>query len=622
MKSRTSCFNAVLFRKNLTRFAPVWCLYTLCLLLGMFLLLDGDPEYWFAANMAGMCSGMAVINMGYALLVAQVLFGDLYNSRMCNAIHAMPLRRECIFRTNIRSGMFFSLLPTAIMAAAAAPLLYYYSIVEDSWQIPLYFLAASNGQFLFFFGLAVLAVFCSGNRTGMAVIYGICNFASWLAYFLIDTLVTPMYYGVDTPGIVFEVFSPVIYVSSNPLLTTQRHNLLGDALHPDAAGNPIYGTIHPTDGWLYLGVIALMGAVLLLIAKQMYRRRKLECAGDFLSTKSLEPVFMIVFPVTVGAVFQAVQMMFGVGTDEIPVFLAVGLVVGWFAGRMLLERQVNVFGKWKNWLGIVLLAVVLGSILYGLSLDPFGVVDWVPNAADVRKVTMQTNYRGVLETDDPEEIADILYIHEKILEEKLTSEEANGVMEEAYNKAMELPEVIDEKMSVADMAERIGYRQFAWISITYELQSGWTATRDYYMWTDTPEAELANRYLSRLESVFYHEENIDSVQDLMNLVRAPDHICVNEFMLPEEFLTADNVRSLLEAVIADCEAGTLTQTDGFHDGLVIDTGTTVRKGYYIDLNLVEQGLYFQIYADSENCLAWMEETGILEYITQRRNTYG
>jgi hypothetical protein len=307
--------------------------------------------------------------------------------------------------------------------------------------------------------------------------------------------------------------------------------------------------------------------------------------------------------------------------DDIPVFLAVGLVVGWFAGRMLLERQVNVFGKWKNWLGIVLLAAVLGGILYGLSLDPFGVVDWVPNAADVKKATIQTNYRGVCETEDPEEIADILYIHEKILEEKLTSDEANGIMEEAYNKAMELPEVIDEKMSVADMAERIGYRQFASLTITYELRSGWTATRDYYMWTDTPEAELANRYLSRLESVFYHEENIDSAQDLMNLVRAPGHICVNEFMLPEEFLTADNVRSLLEAVIADCEAGTLTQTDGFHDGLVIDTGTTVCKGYYIDLNLVEQGLYFQIYADSENCLDWMEETGILDYIAQRRNTY-
>jgi hypothetical protein len=125
----------------------------------MFLLLDGDPEYWFAANLASMCSGMAVVNLGYALLVAQSLFGDLWNSRMCNALHAMPLRRESIFRTKIRTGLVFSLLPTTIMALTAVPLLCRYSIMQDSWQIPIYFWCASTGQFIFFFGLAVLAVF-------------------------------------------------------------------------------------------------------------------------------------------------------------------------------------------------------------------------------------------------------------------------------------------------------------------------------------------------------------------------------------------------------------------------------------------------------------------------------
>ena len=622
MKSRTSCFNSVLFRKNLTRFAPVWGLYTLCLLLGMFLLLDRDPEYWFAANLASMCSGMAVVNLGYALLVAQVLFGDLWNSRMCNALHALPLRRECVFHTNIRTGMVFSLLPTAIMVLAAEPLLYRHSIVENSWQIPLYFLLSSNGQFLFFFGLAVLAVFCAGNRLGMAVIYGICNFASYFLYFLLDILVTPMYYGVRTPSEIFMLFCPVSHITGNPLLTTLRHDMLGGELHPDAVEKAMYGTFQLTNEWVYLGVVALEGVLLLWIAKRLYRRRKLECAGDFLSTKSLEPVFMVAFSVTMGAVFQAVQMMFGVGTVEVPVFLAVGLVVGWFAGRMLLERQVNVFGKLKNWLGLVTLMAVLGGLLYGCSLDPFGVEDWVPSAGDVKKVTMQTSHRGICETEDPQEIGDILRIHEKILEDKLTAEVANGNMEEAYNKAREMPIVISGDMSVAEMAERIGYRQYAWITLEYELNSGLTASRDYYMWTDSPEAELAKGYLSRLESVFYNYENINTEQDLMKLVRAPEHIYVNEFLLPETFLTADNVRSLLEAVIADCEAGTLTQMDGFHEGVVIDTDTKVRKGYYVDMGLVEQGLYFEIYADSENCIQWLEATGILEYMNQQRGAYG
>ena len=35
MKSKTSFFNKTVFKKNLTRFAPVMAVYTLCLILGM-----------------------------------------------------------------------------------------------------------------------------------------------------------------------------------------------------------------------------------------------------------------------------------------------------------------------------------------------------------------------------------------------------------------------------------------------------------------------------------------------------------------------------------------------------------------------------------------------------------
>jgi uncharacterized membrane protein YfcA len=67
MKSRTSCFNSVLFRKNLTRFAPVWCLYTLCLLLGMFL------GKW----LVGTEKGVALI--GFICLVLSLALVMLYD---------------------------------------------------------------------------------------------------------------------------------------------------------------------------------------------------------------------------------------------------------------------------------------------------------------------------------------------------------------------------------------------------------------------------------------------------------------------------------------------------------------------------------------------------------------
>ena len=38
MRSKTSCFNKTVFRKNLLRFAPVWGVYTLCLVVGILIL--------------------------------------------------------------------------------------------------------------------------------------------------------------------------------------------------------------------------------------------------------------------------------------------------------------------------------------------------------------------------------------------------------------------------------------------------------------------------------------------------------------------------------------------------------------------------------------------------------
>lgn len=616
MKSRTSFFNGVIFRKNLTRFAPVWGLYTLCLLLGMMLMLDRNIEYWFAANLASMCSGMALVNLGYALVTAQVLFGDLYNTRMCNALHAMPLRRECWFATHVISGLVFSLLPTAIMAAASEVFLVNNPTMANGWQIPLYFLASSNLEYLFFFALAVFAVMCSGNRLAMGLIYGIVNFASYIAFFLIDTLVRPMYYGAVTPSEIFALLCPVAKIVNLTLVECQRNR------NPETQEFELAGTFHLGEGWWYVAILALLGIVLLLIARQMYSRRKLECAGDLLATPKLAPVFMVVFPIVVGTVFQFVPgNLFGYNWD-MPTFLYVGLAVGWFAGRMLLERQTGVFGSLKNWLGFLALTAAVVGGLYGLSLDPFGVEDYVPAAADVKKVTMLDSYRGVVETEEIAEIQDIIAIQQGILEDKLTGEEGSAGIVEAYNRAVETGQPYVGSLGMDAVAEKMGYRKYASIDITYELKNGWTVYREYYLWTDTEAAARIKPYLSRLEALFYNNEDINSSEDLLALVRAPRYLYVDNCQLPEEFLTAQNVRTLFEAIIADCEAGNMVQTDGFHEGVVVDTPARYCTYYPLELDLVEKGFYLNIYADSENCMAWMEETGIRDYVSQNADRLG
>ena len=165
MKSKTSFFNKTVFKKNLTRFAPVMAVYTLCLILGMMMLYQINEEmgrtFWFASRIAGNLQLMGLVNLLFAPLVAMLLFGDLYNSRMCNALHAMPMRRETLFLTNVVSGLLFSMIPTAVMALLSVPLLNA-TIVENAWQIALLWYVGTNLQFITFFGVAIFRSSCTG----------------------------------------------------------------------------------------------------------------------------------------------------------------------------------------------------------------------------------------------------------------------------------------------------------------------------------------------------------------------------------------------------------------------------------------------------------------------------
>mgnify|MGYP003285378316 FL=1 len=141
MQSRTSFFNGAVFRKNLTRFAPVMALDTLLLVIMIMLAWTRPGEnrgYYFIDQVSTLISLMGYVNLVYGAVVAQLIFGDLFSSRMCNALHAMPLRRECWFVTNVVSGLVYSLIPTAVAALVLLPLLTK-TIFVGAWKLAFLF---------------------------------------------------------------------------------------------------------------------------------------------------------------------------------------------------------------------------------------------------------------------------------------------------------------------------------------------------------------------------------------------------------------------------------------------------------------------------------------------------
>ena len=420
MKSRTSSFNVTVFKKDLTRFAPAWAVYGIVLLLILTAAVSDGQAYYRINNVEGFIAVMAWVNLIYAALVAQLIFGDLYNSRLCNALHALPITREGWFVTHSTAGLIFALVPNLVLSILAIPVL---NLGAGWTAVPLWLLASCL-QYLFFFGVAVLCVMLSGNRLGMLAIYGIIQFAGVLLYWLASRIYEPLLHGIQMLGERFYPLSPAAQLTQRAeflAIDYERiYNQMGEFSHYE-----VYG-VAPGEGWGYMALIALVGIVALMGALMLYRRRKLECAGDFVAFKAMEPVVLVLVTVSVGGFFHLCGDIFGLGIQY--VLLAAGLVVGYFGCRMLLERTTKVFRK-KVFLqgGILMVAFALSlGITY---LDPLGITRYQPKAEAVEAViisdsyTIQRHDSSCFEVRDLADIEKMLEVHADCIDRSATDME-------------------------------------------------------------------------------------------------------------------------------------------------------------------------------------------------------
>ena len=164
MKLQTSYFNTTVLKKNLTRFAPVWVLYAIFWLIILSTNLVQKNYITNLGNWLDLSSFMGAFNMLYAGLCALVLFSDLWNTRICNALHAMPMRREGWLLTHSISALLFALIPYVIAFS------YTLALLPTHWDLALIWLGISLVQFIFFFGLAAFCSLCAAECTGSVAV--------------------------------------------------------------------------------------------------------------------------------------------------------------------------------------------------------------------------------------------------------------------------------------------------------------------------------------------------------------------------------------------------------------------------------------------------------------------
>ena len=621
MKLRTSSSKSALLKKDLTRFAPFWGLYILCLLLGLMTLTEGDRDrFYFVMNLGACARVMTLVNCGYGLLTAQLLFGDLYDSRMCGGLHSLPLRREEIFGVHVLSGLLFSLVPTAIMTLVAMPMAANSTVIQG-WQMPLLWFAAANLEYLLFFGMAVFCCFLVGNRFSMAVIYGILNVWSMLTQVVVETLYGPILPGVRIPEIWSRKACPWYSLSSTSLVIVQRK------------GNDLPGTLTvQPEAWVQLGIWAAVGLVLLGAALLLYRRRRLETAGEFLAVKPLKPVFLTVFALAAASCFDVAIHMFGGGdisNTQTVLFCAAGLLVGWFVACMLTERTTRVFRR-RNLLGGGLLLVVLLGSLVTVRADPLGIQSWVPQAEDVAWVRItdhfnsyagyahgymradrmggsnyfnptETPQEGKLPTELPDRITDlgditlVTELHQLALDQNLGEAEVREYGEKVTGRNDRTDRPQKEPLS---------------FSLEYTMKDGSVVRRFYYIWNEGRAVQLYKWLFSRpqvlfggLEELFARKEN--------GVAISGSYLDRN---LEGEILSEPNITALKQAILKDCEEGHMAQDYAAHSGPVFEGEEYVLPSIHLSVDTENGSFWVMVYRDSAHTMQWIRDQGILDEI--------
>ena len=514
MKLRTSFFNFAVLRKNLTRFAPLWILYAVAEVLGIMSINVGNPGL-VADDLAQIMGPVAIFHAGYAFLVAACLFGDLFDSRLCNGLHAMPMRREGWLLTNLASGLVFALIPAVIGAGVAAIVLKEYFWIGLLWQ------GTSLLQFVFFFGVAVFSAMCTGKRLGMAAIYGILNFLSMLIFWVVDTVFEPLLPGVVLSDDWFVLFCPVV---------SMVQDTYADFYWDSNLGGIFKGFVG--KDWSYLYICTGVGVVFTVLGWLLYRKRHLETAGDFISFRPMRIFFLLAYTIAMGALmFSFTELFFGLYRDY--GFLLAGIVIGWFTGWMLLERTVKVFSK-KVFLSFVAFAVFLAGCVGLTKLDPLGVTTYIPKTEDIAKVCLYSqnesfdyeqndDYAGWYITDQAE-IAWVQDLHRQML-------------------------------MVKGATDQTTFR----VNVRYELQNGFHVYRQYDIPAKSETAEKLRPFFSDMRSVF-------STGDLSRVKTTLDsvYIWLNGEGESVEIYNLLTQQELIAAIEADCKAGAMAQDNCYH----------------------------------------------------------
>lgn len=594
MKSKTSFFNLGLFRSNLKRYWPLWTAhFTLWFFMLPIIVLMSHEHTELASNRAIILfsnygSEIAIIfAFCMAVLSAMAMYSFMYTSRGSGLIASLPVSREAVFGSAYIAG----LLPVIASNLIIALLTLVFSLGKQSDPAMVLKAAAIwftvySIEYILFYSMATLTAMVTGNIIAMPVLYIIFNFFFVGMEFIIRLFLSIFVWGLPDSVSYMSLtpLSPAFYLASCNFMPFRYD----EAVDVDGMFNYVDKASVSFQDWHILLIYLAVAIVLTAAALLLFRKHKMESAGDVVSVPWMRPVFK--YGLTVCAALCGGMLLFAIFYYEsyqrsaplaviiMILCMAVGALVGYFGSEMLLKKSFHVFKR--GWKGYIITALVCAVFVVCCSFDVLGIGKTVPNPDKVESINVLGEDYSV-DISDPDLVSKFVDVHRNIVNDrdKYTGFNEDNCSEDVlFRYSMKDGSYLERRYYIADDQNFKDYKSIIY-SPEFQLQLFTPSIP-----VDIQHCEGAYFYAYTVTSDGYTEtaENAD--------------------LTPEQ--AADFYEN---ALLPDIRSGKKVIGVGNDDSHIFASLEIYLTESKIDVNADSTSLYVRINDDCENCIQWIKD---------------
>lgn len=581
MKSKISFFNAGLFRSTLRRFWPLWTIHFAgwLLFLPVLTLMNNlgpnkSTDFIFAICESAVFAS-PIIAFIMAILAAMAVFSFMYSSRSTGLIASLPVRREAIFGSAWLGGVFAVLASNLVIA-----LLTFLFSLDATINTALAFKAAFTWlgvysmQFILFYGIASLTAVMTGSIAVLPILYIIFNFLAVGMETIIRLDFSCLIWGMSNGSFdcVLDFLSPLFYMVGSFVPDVEYNtpyvaDTLGSLLDRECVAVTY-------SHWLPTVIYCLVGLIFSAAALMVFRKRRMESAGDVVAVRCMHPVFK--YGVTVCSALCGGLLLYTVlfalfESRSASVFIMILSMIifafiGYFGAKMLLEKSFHVFRG--SWVGFIVVCCLCAVFTLCCDLDVCGIGAYVPKEGSIKSITVYQ--RGPVE--DPAIIENYRQLHEKIVSYK-----------DEY-----------EHIVYSDDTESIMFE--------YELKNGRTVSREYTLPMDDENVE---RYyeLANTPSLLLERFSPSIPADEEHCSQAILYIGDNQII---DLTPAQAIDFYRNALLPDIKAGHKVISRTYDDiiaTMYITFEQEIDNSRYYD----SQDIVVEITTDCTECISWIKD---------------